>query len=126
MAEQNFYSDKDVLITSARAVFNGTTFALANVTSVRPLVQLRSWWVVILGGVLVFAGVALLVTATTLGLLSAALGAILMAVFFVLLKDKYCVCLVTAGAEVRAYWSTEAPKVEKIISALNAAIVHRG
>ena len=127
-AETKFYDEGGVLITNARAVLGGTTYPLANITSVGIGVQSPSGapaFVLIILGLLffLFTGVSIQNVA---GLIVMALGVGIGIMILRSNRDSYYVKLGTAGGEQRALSGRDKATVEKIVAALNEAIISRG
>ena len=116
-----------VRITNTRAIISGTTYAMANITSVRasttPAKRGGAINCIILGAILLLIGLA----ASTLA--CDVLGIILIAIGILVLrskKDIHTVMIVTAGGEVDAVSSTNRNYIVSIVAAMNNAITHRG
>jgi hypothetical protein len=126
MGERIFASSEGIKITSARAILNGTTYALANVTSVRTYKEPRPLGLLVLAvGLLVFA---VLLVGSSPGLAAVVTGCGVLAIlgWVFLLHPKFWVRIGTAGAETNAiYYRAEADAVS-VVEALNEAIIHRG
>lgn len=121
-----YFEEGGVTVTNARAVMGGKTFAMVNITSVamheKPPNQL--WAILfllsgILGTLLFFAeqyvcggfGLFLIVIA------------ILM---FRSSKTSYSVAVGSAGGETQALTSTDKDLINRIVIAMNEAIINRG
>ena len=123
--EVTIYTDPTVTITTARAILDGTTYAVANVTSV------RAWTVKKSGSALMF-GVIMLVIAVAVGASSVPWGLVVAVaagfgfLIHFILKDRHFVRIGTAGAEHDAIWSHDLAYIRGIVDALNNAIVQRG
>jgi hypothetical protein len=120
MEETTFFQYEDVRVTNARFVVGSQTFALSNITSVKSYEQSpnRLWPIafVIVGVIVVMGGAA------PVGLLFLAIGG----VWWYLQKSLFQVRLATAGGETTALESEQRDYIQKIVEALNAAIVARG
>jgi hypothetical protein len=124
--ETTFFSDELVQITNARAVLANTTYSLANITSVSATYQPTSPTVLYLGIMLVLLAVLLFfVSLWPLGVLLLLIGAACIGIWF-MMDVKYCVQIGTAGTEVDALESTDEAYIQKVVDALNEAIVARG
>lgn len=131
MEEQTIFADKRVTITTTRAVLGGTTYAMANITSVRTHDQPRSLALIAIG----FLGVALGVSCIAIngldgpvfgiGLISTLMGAAMFGGYF-LEKPKHWVRIGTAGAESNAVCSDDPAWTARVVAAMNEAIVRRG
>lgn len=127
-AGENTLLDEDgVTITNARVVILGTTYVLANITSVRsigedrPAGLLRLWIALVAIGLL-----AIYWSFVAFGAIFLVLGAGLAAIYFLVTKPKFWVQIGTAGAETRAIFFFEEARTMRVVDALNAAIVLRG
>jgi len=125
--EKPLFNDDQAIITSTRAILGGTTYAVANITSVRyheqpgPLGLVVFALFVALGGVMVADKYA---AATGLGLVVGGLALALIA--FAVRKSKHWVLVGTAGAETRAVFSYNKFWTTNVVEALNQAIIDRG
>lgn len=120
MDERIFFEYEDVKVTSARFVSGGQTFAMTNVTSVKPYEQKPSR----LGGIIVL-GIGLIIMAASnfiVGLLIAAAAA------FHLYQQKtiFHILLATSAGETKALVTYQREYLNQVIAALNDAIVYRG
>ena len=119
MEEKTFFQYEGVQVTNARFVVDGQTFAMNNVTSVKPLEKKPNR----LGPViLVVLGLLPAINGEYGGLLVSLIGA----VWFALQKTVYHVMLHTAGGETSALKTYQREYLDKVVAALNNAIVHRG
>jgi hypothetical protein len=123
--EDAFFQDDVVTVTSTRAIISGTTYALANITSVRGFVQPRPAVLFILGGSLLVMGMLMLSTTPTAGLVCAAIGLFFL-FFYFLQKPKHWVRIGTAGAEANAVYSLDPKWTSSVVDAINEAIISRG
>jgi uncharacterized membrane protein len=119
MAEQTFFEYEDVKVTNARFISGSQTYAMSNVTSVKAFEQKpKRFW----GIVLMIIGPSVAINAPVVGLVIA-VGA---AVFLFMQKTVYHVMLSTSGGETSALKTHQQEYLQKVVSALNEAIVHRG
>jgi hypothetical protein len=120
MDERIFFEYEDVKVTNARFVSGGQTYAMHNVTSVKPFEQKPSR----LGGALVLLiGLALMMSASfMLGLLITA-GA---AFYLYQQKPIFHVLLSTSAGETTALRTYQRDYLNNVIAALNDAIISRG
>jgi Family of unknown function (DUF6232) len=128
--ETPFFTDSFVTVTSARAIFRGTTYALANITSVHCSTVKKSGSPLLLGILCLVTGLFLIIANSgsgtgTCGGVILLVGVVATIVYFVS-KDQHWVRIGTAGGEVNAFGSTNAAHVNEIVAALNNAIIHRG
>jgi hypothetical protein len=124
--EQEIYKDEIVTVTTTRAILGGTTYAVANITSVRQLQEPGALGVVMLGLALAVVGGALLdflgstAVALALGGVAIAIGGLIVR------KPRHWVLVGTAGAESRAIFSYDKSWTTSVVEALNQAIIDRG
>ena len=112
MAEQVFYDQGGVKVTSNRLVFGQQTFQLAGITSVRPQeISPDRKGPIILMIVGLFC---------TLGL-----GTIAGIIWLCMQKTTYAVMLVSAAGESPAYTSMDKNQVFQIANAINEAMAAR-
>jgi hypothetical protein len=119
MEEQTFFEYENVKITNARFIVDGQTFAMSNVTSVAPLKQPpKRFWLALL----LVIGIASLLSNPFFGIPIIAIAA------YMLYKQKtmYHVMLRTSGGETKALSTDQKVYLNKVVEALNNAIVHRG
>jgi hypothetical protein len=117
--EKTFFQYEGVHITNTRFVVDGQTFAMNNITSVKPMEKKPSRIGPIL---LIVIGLLLVLNGTYGGLVLSAIGG----VWFALQKTIYHVMLHTAGGETSALKTHQREYLDKVVGALNNAIVHRG
>ena len=134
MAEEILYEGDGAQVTTARAVIHGTTYPIANISSVRvqrvprPILGVLFWLFITANaattGMCLSGGdsEAMLGGAVCMGLLPALIAA---GLFF---GDgpKHTVILATAGGESKAYASRHREKALAVEAALNDAIIRRG
>lgn len=139
--EVSLYNANGVQVTSARFVANGTTFALANISSVQKIIvkadKSMSLWAMV--GAIAFGicgcgGLSFTAydnspiwrIAGVLGVLGAlGLAALWLAIIFIP-KDRYAVRIHTNAGESNAFVSTDGSEIDRIVGALNQAIISRG
>ena len=122
MVEQNFFNQNGVTVTNARAIIGGTTYSMANITSVSLGMKPASR-----GGGILLAMIGGLIAAASDG--GKGFGVLMLLVgiaWAVLAKADYIVKLGSAGGETHALTSTDKPFIEQVVGALNNAIIHRG
>ncbi len=127
--ERVYFQDARVTVTGARAMLGGTTYAMANITSVKEFVEIPSPAAAILGTILVLAGIALVVDSSGgsgFGWTLLLAGAACVAFWWFLINTQYWVRIGTAGAEANAIASNDAAWTRKVVAAMNEAIVGRG
>jgi hypothetical protein len=120
MEERIFFEYGDVKVTNARFINGGQTYAMNNVTSVKPYEKKPSR----IGGIVVLLiGIAVLVEASfATGLLITAAAAY----YLYQQKTIYHILLSTSAGETTALVTYQRDYLSQVIAALNNAIVHRG
>jgi len=129
--ERVFLSDGGFMVTSARFVVPGQTFAMSGITSVRHSRTPRKW---LFGALLIFMSVPMTSTGASIassGSSSSPLifGLILMAVGISLIwrgRPQSQVRLQSASGETTALSSRNDALVRRVVSALNDSIIYRG
>lgn len=119
MNEKTFFEYDGVKVTNARFIVDGQTFAMSNVTSVKPIaVPPNRLW----GYVLLLLGIAGLMSNPFFGVPVTGIA------IYVIYKQKktYHIMLRTSGGETKALTTQQKEYLDKVVSALNEAIVHRG
>lgn len=118
MSETTFFSEEGVMVTQARFVVPGKTFAMSGVTSVgaRTIPPSKKPPIIVM-----LLGVPLLAL-YGFGLLLIAGGII----WLTQLKPQHTVVLTTASGEASAYSSSDAGLIHRIVAAATDAIVARG
>ena len=120
--EQVFLDDRGVSVSNSRMMYEGQTYAMSGITSVKSYEKKPSR---ILPIILIIIGLIAMAAgkgAIIVGLLFVAGGIVAWA----LMKPDYSVVLTSSSGETKAYTSKDKGFVLKIISAVNEAIVHRG
>ena len=119
MNEKIFFEHDSVKITNTRFIVDGQTFAMSNVTSVNALEQKPKQ----LPGVLILVvGLAALMQNAFFGL-----PVIALAIYYLYKQHTiYHLMLRTSGGETKALTTHQKQYLEKVISALNEAIIYRG
>ena len=117
--EQVFFSEQGIQITSARAIFPGTTYAMANITSVsEAFAPPKRFWPI----VTVIVGVFLLAAHPAAGILVVAAG-----VFWWFKQKKvYYLRIGSASGEAQPLWSTNYEWIHRVVQAMNEAFIKRG
>jgi hypothetical protein len=121
MEEKMFFDAGNISVSNSRFIVDGQTYAMGNVTSVKTGFEKASK----AGGILI----GILGLLVLLGAKSFLWGIIIIAVgvfAFIGAKDKYSVVLSTSSGENQALTSENRTHIEKVVSALNDAIVSRG
>jgi hypothetical protein len=120
MEERIFFEYEDVKVTNTRFINGGQTYAMNNVTSVKPYEKKPSR----VGGIIMLAiGLAIMFGASfMMGLLIAAAAAY----YLYQQKTIYHILLATSAGETTALETYQRDYLNRVIAALNDAIVHRG
>ena len=122
--EQPLFADNVVTVTRTRAIIAGTTYAMANITSVRTFIEPRPVAVITLGALLMVCGFGL---AMVLAEAWAVFGiGLLIAVLWFFIKPKHWVRIATAGVESNAAFSHDPVWTAAVVGAINHAIISRG
>lgn len=119
MEEKTFFEYEDVKVTNSRFITGSATYAMSNVTSVKAFEQKpQRFW----GVIAAIIGLLVATQAHIVGLLIAG-GAT-----YYLYKQRtlYHVMLATAGGETSALKTDQREYLNKVVAALNEAIIHRG
>ena len=122
MEEIVFFNEDRVIVTNARFIARGQTYAIRNITSVKfsqktpnrtpavvigmigvSLCEIKNEWIPI--------GVVILFVAILIAILQ---------------KTEYSVILTTSSGEATALTSEKRTYVENVVHALNDSIIHRG
>jgi Family of unknown function (DUF6232) len=119
MDEITFFQHEGVRVTNTRFVVDGQTFAMNNITSVKPLEQKPSRLLPVLMAVV---GLAIASQGHTGWLLLSLAGA----TWFALQKTMFHIVLHTSGGETSALKTQQKDYLNQVVTALNNAIVHRG
>lgn len=120
MEESVFFEYEDVKVTNARFINGGQTFAMNNVTSVKPYEKKPSR----LGGIVIL-GIGLIIMASS-NLIFGFLIAAAAALYLSQQKTVYHILLATSAGETTALVTYQRDYLNQVIAALNSAIVHRG
>lgn len=120
MEEKTFFEYDDVKITNTRFMIGSQTYAMSNITSVKAYEEKPKRTLGIIG---LIAGIIIAVQIEPIA------GAIIAFVSILLMfiqKTVYHVMLNTSGGETSALKTHQTEYLNKVVSALNEAIVHRG
>jgi hypothetical protein len=120
MEERVFFEYGDVKVTSARFINGGQTYAMNNVTSVKPYEKKPSR---LIGIVVLLAGIGIMAESSFITGLLIALAA---AFYLYQQKTIYHILLSTSAGETTALVTYQRNYLNEVIAALNDAIVHRG
>lgn len=127
--EISIYSDDNIQITNLRAMLQGKTYAMANVTSVSVFTQAANQAPGIIIGAIGGVGLAMGLGLNEKGGCFTIFGVILLiagVIAAVSAKNRYWVRIGSASGETNALSSTNREYVVGIVNAMNEAIVRRG
>jgi len=119
--EKVFFKDSTVTVTQSRYICSGKTYAMRNISSVSIFKIEKSRKGAI---VLLIVGILLLIPEGTriIGLILAVLGGI----WVYTIKDEYAVRISTNAGEANSLVDKDEAYIQKIVDALNDAIVQGG
>lgn len=119
--ETTFYKDINVIVTQSRYVTQSKTYAMRNISSVHVFEIIKSrrfpLILIVIGILLLFSGDTRIV-----GTIFAVIGAVIL----FLTKNEYAVRISTNSGEANSIISKDKIYIQKILNALNQAIIHRG
>ena len=119
--EKVFYQDANVTVTQSRFIAGSKTYAMRNISSVSlfKIEKSRALPIILIliGGLMLFGD-----SSRIFGVILVAIGVL----WVVLIKDEYSVRISTNAGEVNSLVSEEQPYIQKIVDALNDAMIHRG
>jgi hypothetical protein len=122
-AEKVYYSDGAITVTSTRAILEGKTYAMANVTSVS-LAETREW--AGCGGLLLLLGILpalfLFGGSELIGLIGLAM---LIGGIAAMNAKSYVVRIGSASGEANVLQNKDRQHIQKIVDAVNRAIIER-
>lgn len=122
-----FQDGSVVTITTARAVLLGTTYAMANITSVRAFEEkVEIGLAAILGLCGFMLGAIIIMNDSGFGWVLLLAGAAFGAWAYSKRKSKHWVRIATSGAEANAVCSLDKAWTDRVVQALNDAIIARG
>ena len=132
--EKFFWNSENIKITNARAIFRDTTYALANITSVKlfkqPPSKTPTIILVIVGLILGGAGLCVFSSGNDPGgivILVLGVAAIGFGIYIsTKAKPNYFVRISSSSGEVDALQSKDRAFIQSIVDAVNQAIIERG
>ena len=131
--ERVFLNERGVFVSVSRVIIGGTTYSTTNITSVGKRTESAKVGcavALIVFGILVLPVAALRMTESTVnGLLVGVFAAAMLALGVYLAKKakpKQILVFASASGESRALISTDAAWVDRVLAAVNEAIVSRG
>ena len=119
MDEKTFFEYEDAKVTNTRFITGSQTFAMSNITSVKAFEQKPKR---LLGILALIIGLGVAIQSPVIGILIAAAAGL----YLYMQKTVFHVMLSTSGGESSALKTFQRDYLDKIVSALNDAIVHRG
>ena len=120
MAEEKvFFEQGDIKVTNSRFMTYGTTHSMSGVTSVTQLIFKPNRI-----GPIIVAAVGLLCFIFSWWIAIIVLAAAV--VWWFMQKTRYAVQMSSASGDQEALSSTDGELINKVVAALNDAIVHRG
>ncbi|MBL1221494.1 hypothetical protein JET18_11625 [Chryseobacterium sp. L7] len=119
--ETKFYQDSSVTVTQSRFVTQSKTYAMRNISSVHVFEIIKSKTKAVL---MIIFGLLFLFSKDIfwVGLIIIALGIW----WLVSIKNEYAVRISTNAGEANSIISKNKDYIQKIVNALNSAIIHRG
>jgi len=119
--ETLFYKDYNVTVTQSRYVTNSKTYAMRNISSVHVFEIVKNHTLPVL---LIIVGAIMLITdgGKVIGGIIALIG------FLVIIsnKNQYAVRISPNSGEANSIVSRDKVYIQKVVDALNDAIIHRG
>ena len=129
MSEVNYYQDGTVTITNARAVLGGKTYAMSNITSVAMGAKPANVQPGIVVALIGLAIAACSLSAGNSGAVGVIFGILVLVggiALAVMAKASYIVRIGSASGETDGLVSNDTEYVQKIVNAVNEAIIKRG
>jgi Family of unknown function (DUF6232) len=119
--EKVFYQDANVSVTQSRFMASSKTYAMRNISSVSIYRKERSKKLEI---IMIILGLALTAVESSrvLGIILLLLGIVLLFI----LKDQYSVRISSNSGEADGFVSKDKELINKIVGAVNEAIIYRG
>jgi hypothetical protein len=132
--ERSFLNDTGVYVSNTRVVIYGTTYATANITSVRKhIVPAQNGCAIvlaILAGLGAFSGLVFLLAGSGddrwVTFATCTILLIIAIAWYRSLRPTYNVMLATAGGERQGLTSKDESIADRVTAAIADAIVHRG
>lgn len=121
--EKTYFDEGGVLVTQSRFVVQGDTYAMRNVTAVKmKRIEASKGMPIAMIVIGLFAILSLTTWGVVVGLVVGGLGlGILMDA-----KDAHVVMLSTSGSDLEAIKSPNKGRIQRVVAALNQAIIDRG
>jgi len=121
MEEKSFFTSSNISVSNSRFIVDGQTYAMSNVTSVKTGIEKANK---VVGVLVTLSGLVVLIGSESIiwGVIITAIGVLA----FIGAKNKYSVVLSTSSGENQALISKDKTHIERVVLALNDAIVSRG
>lgn len=119
--EKIFFQEKKVTVTQSRYIIEDKTFVVRNISSVSLDKVIKSRigaLILIIAGITIF----FLWEPFWIGIVLTVVGCI----WLIFIRDEFAVKIGTNGGEVNSLISKDKAFIEKVVKALNDAIVYRG
>ena len=130
MEERAFLNEGNVYVSNTRVVIDETTYAMANVTSVRKAVvpaKRGCAILVLLLGVLIIVSAVAETAHSDWGTIAVGIVVLLIGIgWYQGLKPRYVVMLASSSGETRGLSSPDENLVDRTINAITSAITYRG
>ncbi|MFT3918151.1 DUF6232 family protein [Cloacibacterium sp.] len=119
--ETTFYQDATVTVTQSRFVTHSKTYAMRNISSVHIFEIVKSKVIPI---ILIILGLPMLLSKEAIfyGIVTILIGVL----WLIFNKNEYAVRISTNAGEANSIVSKNKAYIQKIVNALNEAIIHRG
>lgn len=137
MAEQTYYQDSKILITNARVVLEGTTYAVPTISSVRLADKLNIGWAIPVVLLMLYLGFLWLFQVISIFsgyqffekiIVTVILGGILYGLGRLVLNLvtlTYILIIVTTSTEIVGFKSKDGKYMNTVLNAINQAIITR-
>lgn len=119
--EKNFYQDNNVTVTQSRYIAGSKTYAMRNISSVSIFKIDKSRT-----GAILFLVMGILLLIPEGKRVFGGILAIIGGIWLYSIKDEYAVRISTNAGEANSLVSKDQAYIQKIVNALNDAIIHRG
>ncbi len=121
--ETTILQEAGVTISNARAVFPTKTYAMAQISSVSMAKTKTNGGLVVLGVLFALGGLAFIGNQIVVALIGILIGAGLL---YLALRPKYAVLISSSSGEGHALVSGDRALIERVVTAINDAMIHRG
>ena len=125
--ETKIYEAPGVLITNARCILLNTTYATANISSVRIGMKNDAGPFILFGVIFTLAALVAFASGGAGIVLGLFLGALAFGLFYASTKAKtWYVVMHTNSGEIRAISAKDYNFIQQVVDGINNAIIHRG